>query len=377
MVMAESPKRVAAKLSPRLDKHLWHEPHLPMDSIGCATCPDHEICGGLRTRAPLFDCLDLCRCEKPGRCDNVCRNNPSYVDRVHEISGFSFDGIPTTIALSAPELPEIVPMLYHGSCRVRKTRLPALALSLYEMVDRNTGIPRFESKQHLTEAFHIEDGGIVILSGTDRDRPLESWWAFGEIKRRNIIRHLREIGVALATVPNYSLFTDAPRWTDLHAMKRIALVHHEFLAEGMPAALHVNGRTETDFKRLAKHLRDHPEINVLSYEFTTGAGCKGRREQHIAWLSSLARDVVRPLRMVLRGTGEIVPQLRASFDSVAVIDTTAFVKTINRQRAFLGGAAAINWRLDPTALGAPLDDLFDHNLRAVSERFAYRNRTAA
>jgi hypothetical protein len=53
------------------------------------------------------------------------------------------------------------------------------------------------------------------------------------------------------------------------------------------------------------------------------------------------------------------------------------VKTINRQRAFCTGAAAIDWRLDPTALGAPLDDLFDHNLRAVSERFAYRNRVAA
>jgi len=325
----------------------------------------------------LFDCLDLCRCEKPSRCDNVCRNNPFYVDRIREIHGFLFDGIPTTIALSAPELPEIVPMLYHGSSRVRRTRLPALALSLYEMVDRNTGTPRFESRSHLSEAFQVEEGGTIILSGTDRDRPLEAWWAFGEKKRRTLIRHFRDMGVALATPPNYSLFTDAPRWTDLHAMKRIALAHHEFLVEGMPSALHVNGRTETDFFRWAKYLRDHPEINVLSYEFTTGAGCKGRREQHISWLSGLARDVARPLRMVLRGAGEIVPQLRASFDSITLIDTTAFVKTIKRQRAFLSGAAAITWHLEPTAVGAPLDDLFDHNLRAVSERFAYRNRAAA
>jgi hypothetical protein len=41
------------------------------------------------------------------------------------MSGFSFDGIPTTIALSAPELPEIVPMLYHVGCRVRPARFPA------------------------------------------------------------------------------------------------------------------------------------------------------------------------------------------------------------------------------------------------------------
>jgi hypothetical protein len=211
MVMAKAPKKAKSKQSPRLDKRLWHEPDLPMDSIGCASCPDQHICGGLRTRVPLLDCLDLCRCDKPERCDNVCRNNPFYVDRVREIGGFSFDGIPTTIALSAPELPEIVSMIYHGSCRIRRTRLTALALSLYEMVDRNTGIPRFESREHLSEAFRIEDGSMVILSGTDRDRPLEAWWAFGEKKRRSLIRHLRKIGIALATVPNYSLFTDTPR----------------------------------------------------------------------------------------------------------------------------------------------------------------------
>src|ERR1035437_6672505 len=197
ILMAEPPTKSDARPSFWLANRLWHEPGLPMECIGCGTCPDHQICGGLRTRAPLFDCLDLCRCDRPERCDNVCRNNPLYVDRVREIGGllrqtlsqrnnplyvdrvreiggFSFDGIPTSIALRAPELPELIPMLYHGSCRVRRTRLAALALSLYEMVDRNTGMPRFESSHHLFGAFHIEEGGTVILSGTDRDRPLES-----------------------------------------------------------------------------------------------------------------------------------------------------------------------------------------------------------
>jgi hypothetical protein len=279
--------------------------------------------------------------------------------------------------LNAPDLPEIIPMLYHGSCRIRRIRLMAVALPLYEMFDRNTGSPRFESREHLNESYHIEEGGTVILSGTDRDRPLEAWWQFGEKKRKNIIRHLREIGIALATVPNYSLFTDAPRWTDLHAMKRIALVHHEFLQERMPAALHVNGRTETDFSRWAKYLRDHQEISVLSYEFTTGAGCIGRRQQHLSWLCDLAQEVARPLRLVLRGVGELPVQLQNVFAGLAVIDTTAFVKTMNRQRALLTDAQAINWRPEPTAVGAPLDDLFDHNLKVISERFTYRSHSAA
>jgi hypothetical protein len=377
MLTTDSSKKADSSPKARLDKRLWYEPGLPMECLGCVACPEHQLCGGLRTRAPLFDCLDLCRCDKPECCDNVCRNNPTYVDRVREVGGFSFDSLPTTLALNAPDLPEIIPMLYHGSCRIRRIRLMAVALPLYEMFDRNTGSPRFESREHLNESYHIEEGGTVILSGTDRDRPLEAWWQFGEKKRKNIIRHLREIGIALATVPNYSLFTDAPRWTDLHAMKRIALVHHEFLQERMPAALHVNGRTETDFSRWAKYLRDHQEISVLSYEFTTGAGCIGRRQQHLSWLCDLAQEVARPLRLVLRGVGELPVQLQNVFAGLAVIDTTAFVKTMNRQRALLTDAQAINWRPEPTAVGAPLDDLFDHNLKVISERFTYRSHSAA
>ena len=368
---------IADSSSGRLDKRLWHEPGLPMECLGCVTCPEHQLCGGLRTRAPLFDCLDLCRCDKPGLCDNVCRKSPLYVDRVREVGGFSFDPLPVTLILNTPDLPAIIPMLYHGSCRVRRIWLTALALSLYEMFDRTTGTPRFESRDHLNQSYQIEDGGTVILSCTDRDRPLEAWWQFGEKKRKNIIRYLRELGIALATVPNYSLFTDAPRWTDLHAMKRIALVHHEFLQEGMPAALHVNGRTQMDFSRWARYLRDHPEIGVLSYEFTMGAGWVGRREQHVAWLCGLAREVPRPLGLVLRGASELPISLRACFARLAVIDTTAFVKTMNRQRALLTDARAINWCSEPTAVGAPLDDLFDHNLKAVRDRFSYRSRSAA
>jgi len=377
MLKDNSSDGMNSKQRSRLGKRLWHDPSLPMESLGCRSCPEYGLCGGLRTRAHLFDCLDLCRCDRPDRCDNVCRNSSSYPDRVREVGGFGFDAIPTTVAFSAPELPEIIPMLYHGSCRIRRIRLEAVALSLYEMFDRNSGTSRFESRERLAEAYCIDKSGLVALSGTDRDRPLEAWWALGEKKRRNLIRNMRELGVALATVPNYSLFTDTPRWTDLHAMKRIALVHHEFLLEGMPAALHVNGRTETDFLRWMQYLNEHPEITTLSYEFTTGAGYVARRKQHISWLSGLARDVARPLRLVVRGAGEILPELRRAFARVTAIDTTAFVKTMNRQRALLGDTGTINWRKEPTAVGAPIDDLFEHNIRAVSEQFARKNQSAA
>jgi len=58
---------------------------------------------------------------------------------------------------------------------------------------------------------------------------------------------------------------------DLHSIKRIALVHSEFLDEGLPVTLHVNGRSEADFKRWTDFLVARPEVTDIAYEFTTGA----------------------------------------------------------------------------------------------------------
>jgi hypothetical protein len=77
-----------------------------------------------------------------------------------------------------------------------------------------------------------------------------------------VIRALKAAGVGLVTTPNYSLFLDRPRWDDMHAMKRIALMHEEFLAEGMPAALHVNGRTDSDFRHWGSYVTARPKFHT-------------------------------------------------------------------------------------------------------------------
>ena len=205
-----------------------------------------------------------------------------------------------------------------------------------------------------------------MLSGTDRDRPLESWWGLGEAKRRATIRALRALGVGLVTTPNYSLFLDRPRWDDLHAMKRIAIVHEEFLREGLPAALHVNGRTETDFRRWTEYVAARPEVSHVAYEFTTGTGWAGRREQHAAWLAGLAASVHRPLHLVMRGGAEVLPTLSAVFAHVSLLETSVFMKTVMRRRAYRRGRGVIGWRASRTEVGATLDDLFAANLAEVT-----------
>lgn len=348
----------------RREQRLWHDESRNTPSLGCLHCREQALCGALRMKAAFFDCLQFC-CGKPESCDRVCRNHPDYVDRVREIGGFAFDNVPRAHLLDAPDLPRLVPVIFHGNRRVSSVPFAVAALPLYRMFDRRSGVPRFADHASLCRAFGIAPGTVIVLTGTDRDPPLERWWGFGREVRRVVVRALKDAGVKLVTTPNYSLFLDRPRWDDLHAMKRIALVHEEFLSEGVPAALHVNGRTDKDFRRWGAYVAMRPEITHLAYEFTTGTGLVGQREQHAAWLAGVAETAGRPLHLVIRGGIEVLSILSAAFKRVTVLDTSIFMKTVMRRRAITTDDMRLSWRKAPTETGAPLDDLLADNLAAV------------
>jgi hypothetical protein len=348
--------------NPRRERRLWHDDSLRVGSLGCVQCPERASCGGLEIREPIFDCLDLC-CKNPARCDQVCRNHPEFANRVREIGGFKLDDIPRVGTISTPELPSVIPLLFHGSSRALTLDAAAIALPLARMFHRREATARHISHGSLCSAFGIDAKSMIILSGTDCDAPLERWWGFGEKRRRELIRSFRRIGVSFTTTPNYSMFINVPRWDDMHSMKRIAIVHYEFQSEGLPAALHINGRTNTDFRRWTEFLAGRPEISHIAYEFTTGTGWAGRQEAHAAWLSELAAGAGRPLTLVVRGGIEILPILGRAFAHVTVLDTTSFIKTIMRKRASLNGR--LDWVSSPTDMGAPIDELFASNVQTV------------
>ena len=213
--------------------------------------------------------------------------------------------------------------------------------------------------------FAIAPEAAVILTGTDRDAPIERWWSLGP-QRREAIRALRALGVTFVTTPNYSLFTDRPRWDDLHSMKRIAITHEEFLSEGVPAALHVNARTETDWERWAQHIAARPEITHIAFEFATGSGHAARIEWHAAQLLRLAGAVERPLHLVLRGGLRVLPALAAAFSGITLLETSVFMKTTYRQRALSLGPARLTWQSSPTDASGTIDTLLAENWKAVA-----------
>lgn len=352
------------------EKQLWHDGRSNTLPFGCLRCLDRDACGGLQIERTLFDCLDIC-CRNPEKCDSVCPNRGGFAHRVWEINGFQLDNVPRATRLPEPDLPSVVPILYNGSGRETPFIAPAVCLPLYRFIGRHGGKARYADAAAVAQAFRFDVGTPVILTGVANDSPLERWWNLGP-GRLEAIRRLRDMGVSLVTTPNFSLFTDRPRWDDMHSMKRIAMTHEEFLREGLPAALHVNARTEHDWERWTEYISSRDEVTHVSFDFGTGAGWTDRSNWHASQLAGLAQNVGRTLHLVARGEGTesgILPRLLAAFDETTVLETTCFIKTVMRQRATRTVDGRLKWRANPTEPGHPVDLLLEHNWALVSESY--------
>ena len=363
MLKARGARTAAPPPTEIAERRLWHDERRNTPCLGCWVCPERKICGTLAVPAGLISCLDLC-CGNPARCDKPCRNHHDYALRVREVGGFELSNVRRAPVLKAMALPASIPVIFHGDSRAGLIGPAPVALSLYRMFRRRTGEMRFRNHEELCDEFGLVPGTPIVLTGTDQDPPLERWWGF-QSRRREIIRALPGLGVIMSTTPNFSLFGDVPRHVDLHAIKRIGLVHAEFLDAGLPCALHVNGRTEPDFLRWGVYVRERPEVTHLAYEFTTGTSRAARRGYHLENLIGVAAAAGRPLGLLVRGGIELLPRLRAAFATVTVLETLTFMKTIKRQLIDLREDGRARWRSAPTPHGTPVDQLFDINRAGV------------
>lgn len=350
-------------------KSLTDDPVANSMALGCAPCPHRTTCGGLCIPAAIMDCLDLC-CKTPDRCTRVCRNKPEFfVEQVREIDGFEFHNVPRAPALRVHIRSNIAPLIYHGSRRAQALRHDMFALRLPDLVNFKTATLKFADRAALCKSFGIDPAAQIILTGVNLDHRIEPWWSLGA-KRAPLIRAMASVGIELVTAPNFSVVLDQPRTDDMHAMKRIAIVFSEFQEHGLACALHPNGRTDKDFDRWAQFIADRSEISVLAYEFITGPGRVARQPFHLARLAGLARAAGRELDIVVRGDPSVITYLRQHFRNVVYIETTAFMKTIKRQRAERIGNDRLRWTPSPTGIDDDIDQLFAHNLKERSSLLA-------
>jgi hypothetical protein len=308
-------------------------------------------------------CFDQCCGRKPD-CDVVCPGNDAFVVRVREVGGFDLSNIPRTAVRPMANLPLVVPLLYGGNSRTCYQG-SVVALPLYRLFHRGDPAPVFEAVEAIAAEFRFTPGAAIVLSGTADDRPLEHWWSRNGSGRRRAARALASLGITAATSPNFSLFTDRPRTDDMYSLKRIALAWQELVDEGLPSALHVNARTDTDWHRWIAFIAARPEVDVIAYEFGTGAGSPDRMGWHVAWLVRVARSVGRPLRLIVRGGLTALPNLNRVFSAVTMIDTSAYIKTMKRQRATLAEDGSLSWQTNMTTQGDHVDSLFGDNVKSI------------
>lgn len=366
--MSKSTKRHPAETYQLRDaRRLWHVPGPTQAPFGCEGCHQRELCGGLQVETSIFSCLTFCRCANPAECDNVCPKNIRHlVARSQEVGGFELDNVPRTPLLAEPALPSFAPLIYHGSARTERLQVAAVALPLAELISRTDGTLRFTSRAALLAHFQLHDDCQLILSGTDEDPTIERWWEVAD--REAVIRGFMALGIVAITSPNYSLFADVPRHDNFYNIKRIALAWSEIQREGLPAALHVNARTNRDWERWGDFIATRPEVTMIAFEFGTGAGAKGRIDWHVDQLKLLAQRAQRKLTLVVRGGSTVLPELAQAYRQVVYLDTVPFVKTQKRQRATISEPAAkLTWQSSPTAIGASLDALLIANINAAAD----------
>ena len=63
--------------------------------------------------------------------------------------------------------------------------------------------------------------------------------------------------------------------------------------------------------------------------------------------------------------GRKLEELRQHFAQVTLVETDAFARTIRRRRAYLTETGRLKWAKFPTLPGAPIDELFAHNVSLV------------
>jgi hypothetical protein len=347
--------------SRRVDSSL-HDKSSNQVPFGCLSCPALKSCGGLRIDAAAWNCVHkFCNCNNPAKCDVVCPSNAAlFVARVREVQGLELTGIPAANHTSLEALPPVVPLFYHGSSRSQNALVDSVAVPLAKIFEQGSGRPRFRTRNELAKHFRFVIDAKLVIMGSDQDQPIERYWS--RARANDIVEHIKALEPSLVTTPNFSLFSDRPRFDDLHSMKRIAICWFELAAAGVPTALHVNSRSEADFRAWTNFLNSHPEIGALAYEFKTGAASISRGAWHVQRLCEMSESIGRPMRLICRGGLPFVKRLRKSFAAVTFVSPDPFLRTANRRRLVIQYPNRARWVRELMPAGEPIDELLATNL---------------
>jgi hypothetical protein len=351
---------------------------LPMVSlmgapVGCEACAYHGPCGGLDGQQELWGCFGGCGVDcgaADGECDWTCPNHPQvFVRRWREVGGWP----PrlTTRGLrpyeGRPQLPPYMPSIYHGRRRHGALSTSDVVVPTYKLLGRTRDV-RYGSRAvdaaDLRARFGLHPQARVLLLSVAQDRYLERYWRYAG--SRGVPAVLAQLGVEAITIPNFSIFTDAPRTHTLWNIARMLRVGEELSAAGVTVIPHLNAGTQRDWDVWRDLLRENPQIQYVCKEFQTGLSKPDAGREAIEAMRRLRDDLGREIHPVVVGARRFIPELTLHFPRFTLVTATPFFRTMHRKQ--LAANRHTTWIDAKTAPGAPLDDLLEYNVTRYDAR---------
>ncbi len=324
-------------------------------SAGCFTCPLLKQCGGYTRVGGGWSCMDRCAsCDSS--CDLVCLKKPSdFARALLEVGGFEHRAI-AALNQPRPELPRYVPVLQHGLDREAPLEWAALPIRAVMRFRRGRYVPLASSAEELRSRLGISQATKLLLLGTGRDRPIESYWRWRRL--HGAPNALAELGFAGAIAPNYSLFLDDPRPQHMFNRKRSLLCASEWSDAGMGVVPYLQAVAPADWLYWETFLREHEEVTHVAKEFQTGLAKPERGEDAINALAGIQDRLGRRLHLVAVGAARFRALLPQRFDSWTLLDSVPFMKAVKRRVAVRVGEKRVRWQ---RAIGEDVTDLLMQN----------------
>lgn len=334
----------------------------------CRDCYAYPHCGGLDN---LFAAIGCCHGCAPGTCDYTCPNNEQlYRLRLAQVRGLDEYNIAHVRAAEPAGLPRYIPLIHHGSSRQVPLVCNIAAVPLFKVLchrTRATYGSRFQTADELRRYFKIHNSAQIILCGVAPDRQLEWFWHWH--RKFDVAKLLAQLGCFAVTIPNFSFFSDYPRWHILYNRKRLLLVIERLSSAGVAVIPHLNAITPADWDFWLGFLQEHKCVTLVAKEFQTGNRSKRPGDESFDQLARLQDRLGRPLHPILIGAGRYYARAHEKFKAFSIMDSRPFLQTLNRTRLI---EFDYRWGFVSNHLprGHPVDELLAYNISKYSEKLA-------
>jgi hypothetical protein len=327
---------------------------------GCRGCSFLVECGGLDGNLDLFGChratQKVCR-ENDWTCPDC---SPGEFLRRKAAVEARAKGTGRPMGPSVP-LPSYVPNLQHRYGWSGRLPLEVVAIPTSKVVggrDRCFG-PLFKSAEELRRKFHLGLDTQVLLVSVTADPFLERYWRWA--KESRTAERLAALGIAGITIPNFSFFSDAPRFHHLYNRGRLEACLNELAESAVPVVPHVHALTSGDLAYWRGWLREHAEIRHVCREFQTG-----NDEEQIDELARFQDEIGRALHPVVVGGARFAARLRGRFAHYTIVDSKPFMTALHRQRA-VERDGLVDWEPHPTRTPQEVGALLRHNIELYGQ----------